>query len=155
MATTALVLQRHLRAAGGPVAAASVVAGAGLVLAVTAYASVAGSEDEYSGCVNDDSGVLRMRTRPDGVTVLETCRNSEVPVNGYPLVDGENLYGNPKASHSIGDTGEPSNGFQVEAFPGFGRPGGEPVAGAREVTAAVRCLKDRALTAQLGLAGSV
>jgi len=72
--------------------------------------------------------------------VVATCRDNEVPVNGCPFVDGENLYGNPKAGYSLGDTGERSNGFQVRAFAGFGLPGGEPVVGGREVTAVVRCL---------------
>lgn len=121
------------------------------LLAATTYAAASGPDhDGHDSSDSAGRAVVNSRTATKStsagsVTVLATCHDDEVPVNGYPLVDGEDLYNNPKASYSLGDTGERRNGFQVQAGPGlklpiFGQQPSPPVAQPREITAVVRCL---------------
>jgi len=59
--------------------------------------------------VNTRTATAPLTSGYEEVTVFAACRDNEVPVSGYPLVDGEDLYGNPKAFYSTNGTGERSS----------------------------------------------
>lgn len=116
-----MVRYRRWVAAGAAVATT-------LVLAATAYAGTSGGDDEYAGCVEASSGVLRMLSPGPG----GECRQAETPILWRGAGDGS-----PTPGARGGNGGDTQGGGTAPAAGPVSSSGGGTVVNLRSVSAPI------------------